>query len=320
MTTQISFTSGALKTEEAVREKVWTRDELVKVSEETQKWVDKGLYMTPSNTKIHLRSGRELSEQSKRYVCRPVDSSLTPKYDQMRVVIQERDCLDVAQELVQDGMKTMVLLFSGPESAGGGYEDGRGNGQEENIIIRSDLRGFMKFQDEEIILDTAREKSNQQSLFPIFENHLIVTPGVTVFRESKARCYALSDKPFQIGILVSAARNLNGLQEREKGHYKQTKDGIVYAQSQVQDEVELIIKNQLLRAFEAGYEALILGPFGCGAFGHPPQAVASLYRKVIDHYFARAFKTIIFAILDDGRRGPHNPIGNVEPFRSNFTS
>lgn len=298
---------------------IWTREALVKISQDTQNWIDKGFYSTPStNEKKSLQTGRSLSEKSKRYQCLPIEHPVKPRYDRTQISVSEVDCLDVAQELVQAGNKTIVLLFSGPESAGGGYEDGRGNGQEENIIIRSDLRGFMKYQDEEIVYDTARESSKRQALFPIHENHLILTPEVTVFRENKARAYALSDNPFQIGILISAARNLYGHEEREKDHYKSIKGEIVYNRNEVQQEVKLMIKNQLYRAFEAGYEAVVLGPFGCGAFGHPPHAVADLYRKVIDDFFTGAFKRIVFAILDDGRRAKHNPLGNVEPFRKCF--
>jgi uncharacterized protein (TIGR02452 family) len=80
-----------------------------------------------------------------------------------------------------------------------------------------------------------------------------------------------------------------------------------------------MIKNQLLRAYQASYDTVVLGAFGCGAFGHPPQAVAKLYRHVIDNYFKGAFKEIVFAILDDGRREKmRNPQGNVKPFKDCF--
>ena len=75
---------------------------------------------------------------------------------------------------------------------------------------------------------------------------------------------------------------------------------------------------QLKVAYEENYDTVILGAFGCGAFSNPSELIAKFYKKIIDKYFAGAFKKIIFAILDDGHQGKHNPQGNFKPFLKCF--
>ncbi len=77
------------------------------------------------------------------------------------------------------------------------------------------------------------------------------------------------------------------------------------------------IYTQLKAAYVSGYDAVVLGAFGCGAFQNPPDAVAEICHQVIETYFKGAFKKIVLAILDGGTH-KHNPKGNIQPFKSYF--
>ena len=47
-----------------------------------------------------------------------------------------------------------------------------------------------------------------------------------------------------------------------------------------------------------GYTTLILGAWGCGAFGNDPASVANDFRDALLGDFAGNFETVVFAIAD----------------------
>lgn len=57
-------------------------------------------------------------------------------------------------------------------------------------------------------------------------------------------------------------------------------------------------------------DTLILGAFGCGAFGQNPELVASIFKEKLEKTF---FKKIVFAIPDFGD-------GNLQVFKTVFTN
>ena len=76
------------------------------------------------------------------------------------------------------------------------------------------------------------------------------------------------------------------------------------------DTVTLRIRSVLNAAVVSGHSNLVLGAFGCGAFGNPTQPVAHIFRRTLESdEFRGAFQTILFAIID--------PLGtgNLRPFR-----
>merc|ERR1712048_644922 len=75
------------------------------------------------------------------------------------------------------------------------------------------------------------------------------------------------------------------------------------------DTVALRIRGVLHAAKVSGFTKLVLGAWGCGAFGNPPYLVAKLFREILcSPEFRGAFSQIVFAIIDP--RGD----GNFKPF------
>lgn len=50
-----------------------------------------------------------------------------------------------------------------------------------------------------------------------------------------------------------------------------------------------------------GHEALVLGAWGCGAFGNDPALVAHRFREALTGPFAGVFSDVVFAITDAKR-------------------
>jgi uncharacterized protein (TIGR02452 family) len=60
---------------------------------------------------------------------------------------------------------------------------------------------------------------------------------------------------------------------------------------------------------------LVLGAWGCGAFGNPAAPVAAIFRdRLSSEEFRGCFKTVVFAIID--------PLGtgNLRPFKKELAS
>lgn len=72
--------------------------------------------------------------------------------------------------------------------------------------------------------------------------------------------------------------------------------------------VNLRMRAVLHAAKMSGYPNLILGAWGCGAFGNPPDLVSTLFREQLySPEFRGAFSKIVFAVVDpsgDGNFGP----------------
>ena len=74
------------------------------------------------------------------------------------------------------------------------------------------------------------------------------------------------------------------------------------------------IRVMLKAMINSGCDAVVVSAFGCGAYKHPPEEVATLFKDEIEAA-GPDLPFIVFAILDDHNTGlDHNPTGNVEVF------
>jgi uncharacterized protein (TIGR02452 family) len=64
-----------------------------------------------------------------------------------------------------------------------------------------------------------------------------------------------------------------------------------------------------------GHDTLVLGAWGCGAFGNDPEMVAELFREALAGDLRGQFGTATFAVLDEwpDRR-------NIGPFERRFAT
>ena len=248
-----------------------------------------------------LRSGDELCQVSE---CFEAQASVTIErcYKQMDVTVVNEDFLDAATKEAGYG-KVAVISFGSPIEAGGGFEEGT-KGQEEDLCYRSDLAGFMHDQ-------VYNKFGTNKQLYPL-HNRVLHTPDVTVFRASYAKSHALLTEPFRVGVLTVPSPvkpTLTGIGT----------EFVDYASDEDKQKIRNLIITQLYVAYLKNYDRVILGAFGCGAFKNPPQAVAKIYKDVIQEFFQGAFKKIVFAILDDhASQDLHNPTGNFQPFQKCF--
>ncbi|EIN09773.1 hypothetical protein PUNSTDRAFT_86234 [Punctularia strigosozonata HHB-11173 SS5] len=163
---------------------------------------------------------------------------------------------------------------------GGGFLTGAG-AQEEAMCRRSTL-----------FLHLTQTQGTLGKMYP-FPKHVsaIWTPGVRVFRDEGAAHYNVwpDHQRFDVAVITAAAVQ-NPPLDRTGQEFK-------YVADVQRTRVKMA---QILRIAKAqGITHLVLGAFGCGAFGNPPPAIAKLWWEALFQPDVRgAFTEVWFAVID----------------------
>ena len=105
------------------------------------------------------------------------------------------------------------------------------------------------------------------------------------------------DQPWLLSFLTCAAPYAPGVGQPHAG-----------------DLLQLRIHRVLGIARAYGYQALVLGAWGCGAFGNDPQRTAADFHEALETEFRGAFSDVAFAITDWSSERRY-----LGPFRDEFS-
>ena len=230
------------------------------------------------------------------------------------------DCVDVAQQLIDAGYHPAILNLASAGRPGGGYDLGLG-AQEESLCQSSNLSlSLYQFADPRR-LKCVRDSGvpHKQIGYPLDTNYGgIYTPGVTFFRNGRRKYFTIKDDPFRCDVITVAALSFNGRNDFARATelmYKASDGGFTPAGAAV---MRYKIRTIFRMGVEHGKDALVLGAFGCGAYKLPSDAVAALFRQVMDEpEFAGKFRLLVFAIRESTRK-PHGLEGKFAPFYREF--
>ena len=232
------------------------------------------------------------------------------------------DCVDVARQLMDAGYHPAILNLASAGRPGGGYDLGMG-AQEESLCQSSNLSlSLYQFADPRK-LKCVRDSGVTHKAFgyPLDTNFGgIYSPNVTFFRNNKRKYFTIKDDPFRCDVITVAALSFNGRNDFARAMelmYKANDGGFTPAGAEV-------MRNKIRTIFRMGVahgkDALVLGAFGCGAYKLPADAVAALFRQVMDEpEFAGKFRLLVFAILESTRK-PNGLNGKFAPFYREFGS
>lgn len=198
----------------------------------------------------------------------------------------------------KDPMEILVLNFANPFNPGGGVRRGA-NAQEEDLCRKSSLLLSLES-------DSAKAYYNyhRQLRSPYSSDAIILSPKVQIIKDTNQN---LLPSPVTVAVLTCAAPMLqNGLQN--------------LTQEQYHSLMARRIDGILSVAAHLGYRVLVLGAFGCGAFGNDPNIVSELFRSSLEHYclppfgISRDFQIIDFAVLDNSEQKR-----NIKAFSAAFS-
>ncbi|MCR5214539.1 MAG: TIGR02452 family protein [Eubacterium sp.] len=187
--------------------------------------------------------------------------------------------------------KALVLNFANAHVPGGGFLHGA-NAQEEALCRCSTLYPSITSDQ-----GMAMYKYNNTHINSVESDYMLISENVLVFRDEKLN---LLEEPFVTSVITAPAPNRYGA-------------GAFASPSKIKDTFERRTRIILRAAIERGYKNVVLGAWGCGAFGNKPSEVAGYFKRVIvEEKLGLFFNEICFAIYgnENGR--------NIMAFRKIF--
>lgn len=188
---------------------------------------------------------------------------LEPRFAKTHVKVINEDAFSVARKYVDGVNKVVTLNHANATHVFGGVEVGA-RAQEEDLARMSNY--FMWY--------------GQKNL-PIKPTACVYTTNVCVVKDENYNDLA---EPFYTNMMAFAALCRPTLK----------RDG-TYNSEQLHIMRESI-HNMFRVPYQNGDDTLILGAWGCGAFGNPPEEVSKLFKECVEKY-DRCFKNIVFAVL-----------------------
>lgn len=187
------------------------------------------------------------------------------------VVVENIDSIDAGRAMLREGVvnRPLVLVMADHRFAGGDVGSGSG-AQEESIFRRTTLSTTLL----------------QCDFYPIRDTEVVMSPSVTVFRDTEANgCRLLPlDDVFRLDFVACP-----GLHN----------PALLPDQSLTPSD-DLILRTKIRAILHAatrcGNDGLVLGAMGCGAWRSPPAHVASIMKDELSK--ASGLKRITIACLE----------------------
>ncbi|MCR5121928.1 MAG: TIGR02452 family protein [Ruminococcus sp.] len=169
----------------------------------------------------------------------------------------------------------LVMNFANAHVAGGGFKLGA-NAQEEALCRCSTLYAS-------ISSSKAAEmyRYNNTHLSAVESDYMLLSPEVCVFRDTES---GLLKEPFRAAVITVPAPNKRGA-------------AMLAGEKKIAAAMTRRIRIMLRIAAKNKFRSLVLGAWGCGAFGNQPENVAQYFKTVIiGEEYGKCFDEICFAI------------------------
>jgi uncharacterized protein (TIGR02452 family) len=220
----------------------------------------------------------------------PPDASLPPHasntFPETWVQVANETTLGASRRLIENGLNPLALNFANGVNPGGGFLIGA-RAQEEALCRSSALHRTLAG-------DLMYEEHGKRPR-PDSTDWAIYSPDVPIFRADDGMEL---ERPWLLSFITCAAPYAPAVGQPESG-----------------DLLKRRIHRVLAIARAYGYPSLVLGAWGCGAFGNDARRTAIDFRQALENEFSGAFSGIVFAITD------WSPERNfLAPFHAVFSS
>jgi len=191
----------------------------------------------------------------------------------MKLEIVNETTAQAAARLIAAGKQDVVALnFASARNPGGGFLAGA-LAQEEDLSRCSGLYPCVKskpvFYNENILCDST-----------FYTDNIIYSPKVPFFRD---RYNLFLEVPFLLSIISAPAPNIRSMESVDT------------------EELYITLSYRIAKILQIAelhkHSTLILGAWGCGAFGNSPELVANAFMETLQS--VPAFEHVCFATFDD---------------------
>jgi uncharacterized protein (TIGR02452 family) len=231
----------------------------------------KGYYVYRAGTKVDWSGYVQAACSAK--VSIPPDASLPAgesiTFPELQVQVTNETTLGASRRLVESELKPLALNFANGIHPGGGFLSGA-RAQEEVLCRSSALY--------QTLAGDPMYEEHRKRPRPDSTDWAIYSPDVPVFRTDDGSALG---HPWLLSFITCAAPYAPAIGQPESG-----------------DLLRRRIHRVLAIARAYGHAALVLGAWGCGAFGNDAHRTAIDFRQALENEFSGAFSDIVFAITD----------------------
>jgi uncharacterized protein (TIGR02452 family) len=243
---------------------------------DTQHITEQGWYSNPQGQKVDIRSLRDAATHGTvAYGPGTTPPVGAPRHARVHTFVQNQSTLAVAEARVAQGYRVAILNFACATIPGGGWLDGA-RAQEESLARSSTLVHALR--EDDMYQNPAHWKN------PFYDDTVIVSPGVPFFRHHNGQ---FLDTPWQGDVITSAAVQAHAVR-------KYMPERASEIRATMQQRTQKVF--QVATTLDA--DILILGAWGCGAFGNDPEVIAQIMHEMMDIVDMRRFVAIDFAVAD----------------------
>ncbi len=243
---------------------------------ETLQILQDGAYTAPSGHRVDLREAIARA-RANTHTC-PPEQEVPPigsgQYA-TQITVTNASTLEAARRLVAAGHRPVALNFASARHPGGGFLSGA-RAQEESLARSSALYACLHGNPMYAWHETHRD--------PFYTDYVLYSPDVPVFRTDSGE---LLDEPYLCTFVTCPAVNAKVALERDPT---------------CRPAIRTVMARRIERvlAIAAAQHAmhLILGAWGCGAFGNDPHEIATLFHAALGGPYQGVFAEVVFAILD----------------------
>jgi uncharacterized protein (TIGR02452 family) len=197
----------------------------------------------------------------------PLPRERRTPFPETRVLVANETTLAAARRLTDGGLVPLSLNFANGVEPGGGFLRGA-RAQEEVLCQSSTLFATL---DEDAMYEAHRRTAVAEA-----SDWAILSTGVTVFRDDRGEEL---EAPWTTSVLTCAAPYAPAVGQPRSGDLLQGR-----------------IRRVLDIGSAYGYDTLVLGAWGCGAFQNDPARTARDFRSALED--SAAFREVVFAIAD----------------------
>ena len=247
------------------------RDVAAGLGHSAVKAAQEGFYLTKAGQVIVWRDAVQTASAAKQSIAlnTVLPSNERGAFEETRVQVTNETTLGASLRLVERGLRPIALNFANGVQPGGGFLMGA-TAQEEVLCRSSALYRTL-------IGDPMYEEHRRRQL-PDSTDWAIYSPNVPVFRMDDG---TELERPWLLNFITCAAPYAPAVGQPQAG-----------------DLLKERIRRVLAIARGYGYAALVLGAWGCGAFGNDAQRTAIDFRDALEQEYEGAFSEVAFAIAD----------------------
>ncbi len=197
-----------------------------------------------------------------------------PRFETTVVEVTPETTLAAGRRLHDEGETTVALNFASAKNPGGGFLSGA-RAQEESIARASGLYACIEGNPMYAFHRARRDA--------MYTHYAIYSPAVPVFRDDEG---TFLPEPYPLALITCPAPNAGAVLKKDPGR-------AAALDAELRSRIDLV----LTIGAAQGHETIVLGAWGCGAFGGDPVKTAAAFADALDRW-SGVFRRVVFAIFD----------------------